>query len=172
MTKVPGERRALWNEVFLSLIRPFPTLMRQGRRDTELRVSRAHTRMNPRRWLSIRVNAKVKTGFASSSHCLPLPHLHLSNAKNSRWLLSQDRHADAHRSSQIRPTTELCLSKTALKYCFHHTASRGYGHKAKKKRFQTSTSNILRKIAPKRVCSYAQEWFLGESNLTNCLWIV
>lgn len=85
--------------------------------------------------LSIRVNTKVKPGFASSSRRLPLLHLRLSNAKNSWWLLSQDVGVDAHRSSQIRPTTELCLSKTALKYCFHHTASRGYGHKAKKKRF-------------------------------------
>lgn len=31
MAKVPGERRALWNEAFLSPIQAFPTPMCQGR---------------------------------------------------------------------------------------------------------------------------------------------
>lgn len=135
-----------WNEAFLSLIQAPPNLMCQGW-DTE----------------------EQGQGFCAwwiTAECISTrPKATSAPLKCQDFLMGLVMGCTGQLPNHHRTSPRQSRVKN------HWTAASGYGHQAKKKEFQTSTSKILRKTAPKHVCSYTQKWLLGESKPRNCLWI-
>lgn len=140
----------LWNEAFLSLIQALPILMCQGR-DTE----QGHgccAQWIRAKWISTRPKARAKP-FAPSAP-LKCQEFLMALVMGCTGQLP-NHHRTLPRQSRVKIIGQ----------------QQGIMDTRQKKGFQTSTSKILRKTAPKHVCCYTQEWLLGESKPTNCLWI-
>lgn len=139
----------LWNEAFLSLIQALPILMCQGR-DTE----QGHgccAQWIRAKWISTRPKARAKP-FAPSAP-LKCQEFLMALVMGCTGQLP-NHHRTLPRQSRVKIIGQ----------------QQGIMDTRQKKGFQTSTSKILRKT-PKHVCCYTQEWLLGESKPTNCLWI-
>lgn len=75
-----------------------------------------------------------------------------------------------HHSSQNQANNRTLPQQNSVKRCFHHTASRGYGHKAKEKGISDIHWQNIEENCSK-TCLLALR-VIAFSNLANCLWII